>query len=218
MKKLKFTVPKTYGDFIANDTKEANNSGIYIWGFKNKGKFIPYYVGKSESSVYKRVKSHFKDLNKNNKYIIFYPNFYVNLKNNLNKLAKVPNPSKNIDKGALKDDLLYLNNKEFLCKKYGEFVLTPDLLKKEFSSQELDSILNDSEPQIQDVIELIFNNENLYISYCIFTKEQTDEVYFEEMLRAMETFVKYKMPNPVISQSSEWNEEYENQFNLDIPF
>jgi hypothetical protein len=57
---------------------DVNKPGIYIWGFMDnntehwdKGSdffcqpFIPYYVGKSESSIYKMVTEHFSTNNSN---------------------------------------------------------------------------------------------------------------------------------------------------------
>ncbi len=40
----------------------SDRPGVYIWGFEIKGRFIPYYTGKSESSIAKRIDQHVFDL------------------------------------------------------------------------------------------------------------------------------------------------------------
>lgn len=58
---LKFKEPVLFCD-LAND-KEAYKPGIYIWGFKYPdNKFIPYYVGKSQSSIVGRIAQHISDI------------------------------------------------------------------------------------------------------------------------------------------------------------
>lgn len=214
MKILKFTDPINYGEFKLNQAEDANGSGIYIWGFQNNGEFIPYYVGKSESSVYHRINNHFQKIHLINTYMIFSIGFYGNLKANLNKLKRKAKPYKNIS-GELMKDMIYLNNEDFLVKKYSNIFSEPHLLKKGITSQLLDEKLIENNATIQNVIDEVFSESNLFISYLIFKKENEE---FKKELKIMETFVKFKMPNPVISDSGKWKNEYDEYFELRIPF
>lgn len=49
----------SYQEFIT--IKEFNKQGVYIWGFMKDKVFLPYYVGKSESIITKRIQKHWKN-------------------------------------------------------------------------------------------------------------------------------------------------------------
>jgi hypothetical protein len=57
---LRFSKPYSLSEF--SKQKEADLPGIYIWGFVDKGDFIPYYVGESTTSVKMRVLKHKADI------------------------------------------------------------------------------------------------------------------------------------------------------------
>ena len=53
---------ESYQDFIRNE-KHKDKRGVYIWGFRfideNDSPFRPYYVGKHESNIQRRIQEHF---------------------------------------------------------------------------------------------------------------------------------------------------------------
>lgn len=63
-----------------NLSKNYGNFGIYILGIKNsQGRIVPYYVGKSESSISLRVSSHILAIKSpTTTYTIFSNSFYAN--------------------------------------------------------------------------------------------------------------------------------------------
>ena len=64
MIEINFQSVLSISDFFVNHRQEANQQGVYIWGFKHPktDKFIPYYVGKAQRSVISRIRKHVKDL------------------------------------------------------------------------------------------------------------------------------------------------------------
>lgn len=99
---------KNYGEF-----------GIYILGIKNsQDKIIPYYVGKSESSIVNRVKEHVDDIfSPCTTYTIFSDKFLLNrgvLANNINQgIQRVAKPSSKYESNQFFTDILYLNERSF---------------------------------------------------------------------------------------------------------
>ena len=50
--------------------------GVYVWGFMNTDKFIPYYVGEAIDSIFKRIKQHKYDIEKaNSTYVRLSPGY-----------------------------------------------------------------------------------------------------------------------------------------------
>jgi hypothetical protein len=47
--------------------EDSDLPGVYIWGFKTKtnDRFIPYYVGKRQTSIAERIRDHLKDIREN---------------------------------------------------------------------------------------------------------------------------------------------------------
>jgi hypothetical protein len=219
--KLIFSKPVSYKDFVANHELFANSPGIYIWGFVNSEKFIPYYVGKSESSVYLRIQSHFDKIHKVNTYIIFEEGFYSNLAQHLQNLPRVAKPYRKlhtIENGYFYNKMVYYNNEDFLKRKYSGASSDINLLKKELTTQNLDNLLKGKCNPIQNTIEKVFSPENLHISYSIPTIINPSSKEGKKEIKGAETFTKFNLPNPVISDSGSYTEEIKNKFNIQLLF
>lgn len=223
--KLEFSCPMPFEELLRDD--KARNPGIYIWGFMNKGKFIPYYVGKKEKSVYDRIKEHFQDIHNNNTYIIFEEDFYDDLSMNLKNLKLTAKPYLNlhmIDNKSFLNKLVYYNNENFLKLRYGSKVVCPCLLIKGMTSQCLDKFfeLSKTPLNVQNTIDKIFTEQTLHISYCIThdinAMKVTDLKGFKKNLKDAETFVKFNMPNPTIGDSGSYTEDIKKKFSIQLPF
>ncbi|MEO7922742.1 MAG: hypothetical protein ABIR30_03630 [Chitinophagaceae bacterium] len=126
---LNFSRPISYKGFLSE--KKAHCSGIYIWGFLIKEKFIPHYVGKHESCIYSRVISHYRGIHNSTNYTVFTKDFYNNLgqfstANDTISIKRVAQPYKYFEK----DFHAYLvryskreiktNSKEIVAKMFNE--------------------------------------------------------------------------------------------------
>lgn len=58
-RQIKCSKVYSYQEFIT--IKEFDKQGVYIWGFMKDKVFLPYYVGKSESSIVKRIQKHWRN-------------------------------------------------------------------------------------------------------------------------------------------------------------
>lgn len=204
--KLKFTIPIDYNSFSKNHGQKANAPGIYIWGFLNNNKFVPYYVGKSENNIHARILSHFKKLHINNTYTIFNNEFYKNLPKNMVQLPRVAIPDKHllsISGGHFLKNLLYKNDSNYLNTAYASLVTNKNLLSKELTSQALDGILINKKNKIQDTINTVFSANNLYISYATPNIEQGNI----KQISFCETATKFCLIANTISRSQSINKK-----------
>lgn len=97
---------KNYGDF-----------GIYILGIKNaQGRIVPYYVGKSESSISRRVKDHIQAITApTTTYTIFSSAFFANRGILKDFIRRVPQPysKSSYPHSLFGSSILYLNKEYF---------------------------------------------------------------------------------------------------------
>ena len=219
MTNLSFIKPLRYKDFLTTQFPDANCEGIYIWGFNciqkegnnDKGEqlnFIPYYVGKSLSSIYKRIIEHFTNINFYNTYMIFNEEFYKILPASLSDFRiRKAHPGKWVIK-YIKKDLIYLNDDVFLDE-YEKEIDAVDykkgVLKKGILSQTIDFLIkknNSNGITIQKTIDKVFTKDNLYVTYAKPTKDENDITnYNDSNLEKAETFVKFCLINNTIGKS-----------------
>lgn len=197
MIKLDFKGPFKYNDFLKTESDKANQPGIYILGFMDNDPehwdrtsdfcskpFIPYYVGKSESSIYKRVNEHYGTIHSaKNTYMILEQAVYNNLLCFLNKVKRNSQPYRSFPK--LTSDIAYLNNPSFILKKYNHIVT------KETSSDKIDQLNHNT--GIKDIINTVFTPDNLYICFASL-KEPTKNI-----LEHAEAAVKFCIKSNTIS-------------------
>lgn len=120
------TKKATYRSLLENIEIKRNTPGFYIWGHINEGKFIPYYVGKIQSCILSRIKSHIADILKDessyprlsndylkgNNCVPFYRDDLFLKNHKETDLSKMPLWMKeNFE--YFKDKIIYYNNKEF---------------------------------------------------------------------------------------------------------
>jgi hypothetical protein len=204
---LKFIEPICYKDFVTHHSIHASCEGIYIWGFMSEKKeFVPYYVGKSEKSIYSRIIGHFEKIHKNNTYTIFSEFVYQNLPKYLSQLLRKAKPYYNLcSNPTFKGEILYLNNSCFLAFEYGVKVDSADLhlLVKECTSQNLDELIKKHNPQVkinQKKIQNIFSPTNLFVTYAQLQKSG-DSIDWQRNLRIAETCVKFCLKTNTIGDS-----------------
>jgi hypothetical protein len=220
--KLVFSKPVDYVEFLAHHGAVAVYPGIYIWGFVNDDRFVPYYVGKSEGSVYLRIISHYKKIKTANTYIIFKESFYKNLQNHLLHLPILAKPYLNLHKiegGYFANKLIYYNNEDFLKTTYVNEIEDKSILRKELKSQNLDGKLINKRKRIQLTIDKVFHENKLFVSYCILDKlDPKNKIAFKKTIKDAETYVKFHLPNPVISDSGSLTEEVERKYTINLKF
>lgn len=199
---LNFIEPINYQTFLETQQSHADCPGIYIWGFKNNDNFIPYYVGKSESSVYLRVRSHFNKIHHRNTYTIFKLSFYSHLSANLDSLPRKAKPYKHLSNHLnLSPQLLYLNDTKFLIKLFGQLVSKSNhsKLKKGLFSQSLDKFC--SGMPIQPTISSVFAPPNLFVTYACICNEADTIQEWKRFIRNAETAVKFCLVGNTIGDS-----------------
>ena len=239
MNNLKFYGPfhfnelDAYGNFKdqINKPSPPNKKGIYIWGFvcneENSvikinetdlsysginSKFIPYYVGKHQSSIYSRIKQH-NSINKgdttkyiriSNQYLSSFfkdENFPIQYRKNSNyKLA-----IKNL---ALQSGLInYFNDVNVLTDIYGNnFSPFPAGRKNSdypITLQKINNSIMAFDPQIDTLHNWIVSNNNFYFMYAL-----DDDFNNFINLDNAEVAAFYSLKGKTVSQTK----KYENPF------
>jgi|GEM_PF-3707464 len=188
-----------YDYFSFKELNEAKNPGIYIWGFMDENPenwnqyadyackpFIPYYVGKSESSVYNRVKEHFNAIHsQGNTYCVLEPNAYKNLSDFLKCIKRNSQPYRSMAQDT--HNIAYLNNTNFIEKKYGHQI------SKGTSSDKIDHLNNNS--TLRNTINSVFAPDKLFV--CFASLKNSDR----KILDHAETAVKFCLKKNTISTS-----------------
>lgn len=150
--------------------KDVKKPGIFILGFMDNNvehwdqasdyfsqTFIPYYVGKSESSVYKKVTEHFSTI---------YGDISTNTILELNAYENLPAFFGKLKRNAVHNESLmkqlkyvaYFNNPSFILRKYKHKV------EENTSSFKIDHL--NQNKKIKNIIDKIFTPENLCICYA----------------------------------------------------
>ncbi len=199
---MTFNGPVPINQFIDGCPPNSEYPGVYIWGFIQNDKFIPFYVGKSHSTVASRLKQHHKDIIKpDSTYMRFTtaymegPSPYYNdehfpmetYSKNRNKLpgwAKRPTPE------YFEERIVYMNNKEFLERKFQGIDMTA--AKRYFSIDLIGHIK-------EDYLKNNLNKLNaIYAPY-----DSTDYSIFDKgaFFELLEAFIKFSLKGKTVSKS-----------------
>ena len=128
---LTFSGPVHIESFSNNFPENAKEPGVYIWGFMQQKKFIPYYVGKHQTSVSARLQNHLHDIKKDASTYMRLTKAYMEGTDTVTPYYlddKFPLITRNYRKSVLpkwysdnlayfKDRIAYLNSESFLRTK-----------------------------------------------------------------------------------------------------
>lgn len=191
---------KNYGDF-----------GIYILGIKNsQGRIVPYYVGKYETLIGKRVLKHIDDIGSNcTTYTIFSDSFLRSRGINLDFIQRVAKPSQKYPEKSYLNDILYLNERKFFQKLWLKDNVLQNVAKKwpskpfplylmNFSgyTKELDAVNN--------ARKSAYCPGSLFFTTITFDKSNLGTMKKEQMqklLACIETYVKFSLKINTIGES-----------------
>lgn len=224
MEKITFKGPFHSSKLKDEELNELNDKGIYIWGFMyekdkdsnfgkplhcyqnfnyNEMKFLPYYVGKTEKSLRKRLNEHFDIQNKKfdgQKYIRFSENY---MKKFFLSTEKFPIKTHN---GSLLKPLLlinlmatniiYYNNLNFMKKIYG------NKIKSNYTPEKINSLpISDFYSFLENTDTLrknIVDNDNFWFCYANLD-ENIDS--FQCKLKDYEVLTFYSLKGKTISKT-----------------
>lgn len=182
--------------------RDSELPGVYVWGFKVNGKFIPYYVGKHHVSIASRIHDHLKDIIKINSTYVrltkdymegpkpYYSDDNFPFETYSSGRNKLPGWVKDQNYEYFEKKIVYMNNKAFLEKKYNGI----SLIEKQ-RDYPINLIGDDKYDYLKDNIDKFFVG---YVSYG--SKEYYDlgkTAFFE----FMETFIKYSLMGKTGSKS-----------------
>lgn len=210
-RKILFSDLLTWNDLINNHSKRK--FGIYVWGFMFNNQFVPYYVGKKEGLIVKRLEDHrqkalaiFSTYKRPTKK--FFPNFVFDsdfpdnckVKGIEDKYISYfkENPS------ALKDKWYYMNKKSFI-----------DYFKKvDGDNFSINDIRSANERSNEDVFALWINEDSSKDMFRAFYFEIDDketlkaELNFDKdsmLLNLLESVTKYSLKGKTVSESNSLN-------------
>lgn len=176
--------------------------GVYIWGFNINGRFVPYYTGKSQSSIASRINQHvFHLLKPDSTYARFSkeymegknpfftdPYFWVQTGNwAKNKLPKWFSEKREHFKGKV----LYINNLGYFKEILGKDVVPQYPKRPEYPISNI--------PDCEDYITDNIGNMFVAFSGCPFDgNTDLNPNYFYEVLEA---HVKFSLRGKTVSKS-----------------
>lgn len=180
----------------------SDRPGVYIWGFHINGRFIPYYTGKSQSSIANRINQHIfhllkpdstyarlsKEYMEGENPFFTDPHFWVQTSNwAKNKLPKWFREKRE----HFKDKVLYINNLGYFEEILGVKVVPKYPKRPEYPISNI--------PGLEDYIT--DNIENILVTFadCSFDGcPDLNQNYFYEVLEA---HVKFSLRGKTVSKS-----------------
>lgn len=194
-------------DFVKISAQDSSYPGVYIWGFMQRNNFIPYYVGKSQSTIASRIQQHYNDITKpgstyirlNKAYMEGENPYYLDSKYplmtsapNRNKLPSWIYSSKCDNRDHFKDRIDYINNKAFFELKG----ISLDFKKTNHS-------ISDIGVKIDDY--LVDNMDKLYVVYSAYSSEEYFGFKKNHFYELLEAFTKYHLNGRTGSKSLSLN-------------
>lgn len=211
-----------------NFAKDYGKCGIYIWGIKNwEGRILPYYVGQTSGNFSKYLEDIFCKMKSTyTTRTIFSENFLRKKRGTKSDFIKrIKLPSSKYPISAYGDDILYLNDPKFFGNSK---VFNPHSLPLNIRKGGVDFLFKYAKNQslfnqvVSDQTK-IFAPASLFFTLITFDKSTIEELggISEEMLKIIETFVKFSLRINVISKSEKSFEVLEqflksNQITLNI--
>lgn len=217
-----------------NLAKNYGNFGIYILGIKNaQGRIVPYYVGKSEGPIVKRVKEHVDDLfSPCTTYAIFSDSFLLNRGvgiTNVNQgIERVAKPSLKYDPFQFLTTILYLNERSFfqnLWKSNPNFKIIGD----KWPSKPFPLCLMDFSGNLTELNNVISSRSKVYSSNNLFFATLSTGLGVnkslkkrdQKLLACLETYVKFSLIANTVGESQTLGKMWENlngiSVSLNIP-
>lgn len=184
---------KNYGDF-----------GIYILGIKNsQGQIVPYYVGETSKDISNYIISKIC-LIKSPKttWAMFSNNFHSGKTLNRNSIiSRVPNPGQNYPPSSYGNELVYLNNGDFLNIVLGQ-KNWPQTDKKDNLSvlSRFSNSLNLFHEALK-VQDFYFSPANLYFCPITIVSDNLGKADLTKLLKSLETFVKFSLKENTVGKS-----------------
>jgi len=197
-----------------NETPPVNSDkpGVYIWGFKQKDKFIPYYVGEIHSkTIASRLLDHKNHIESNNSMYVRLTKEYMEGANPYYSDDKFPFMTCGPHKGGkdelpkwLKENLnhflntiVYANNSAFLGLKYKGNATEK---KQNYPIKELKELFGD---EIDDYLK-----SNIDSMYAVYAECKLPDFWSRkkgEFYEFLETFIKCSLKGKTGSKSWRYN-------------
>lgn len=203
---------KNYGDF-----------GIYILGIKNaQGRIVPYYVGQTSSNLSTYLIDKICEMKSpKTTWAIFSSNFHDGkVLNRNNIIQRVPNPGVNYPSAYYGIDLLYLNSGGFLQDSKVLGVQNwPDISKRG------DLSIFSAFPVAINLYKDALSVQSQYFSpgklfFCPITVVSNGGIvlgqYLKDMLKDLETFVKFSLIENTVGQSKTLKKMWQNLEGLNV--
>lgn len=155
----------SYQEFIT--LKEFNKQGVYIWGFMKDKVFLPYYVGKSESSITKRIQKHWQNE-------IVFGNHHILKMKHLNNFRNIIKPNIEIKK---------MKTTEF--KKYETHFAYLNINDKK-KAKNMKKKLSLTQTYIPNILPHIQNYQERFYVCCIVDKQTKElEKHIQDLLKPL---------------------------------
>ncbi len=200
---LTFNGPVKMKAFSETCPPNSEHPGVYIWGFMQQDKFIPYYVGKSQSKVVSRIQQHYKNIMKPDSTYIRLNKCYMEGENpyyldekyplitsapNRDKLPSWIYDNKCDNREYFKNRIDYINNKEF-------YKLKGILL----DSAKTNHAINEIGVKIEDY--LVDNIDRLFVMYAAYSSNEFFGFKRNALFEILEAFTKFYLKGRTGSKS-----------------
>lgn len=173
--------------------------GVYIWGFMISGRFIPYYVGKHQTSIAGRIRTHISDITKKEstymrlrkEYMEGFGDFEAFYKDKKFPMISTNSRKEILPKWFVDEEdhfsnrIAYLNNRKFIEKKAKLVDKMKDYPK---------SLLDNIDDYLSD------NIYELHVMYAHCSYDSLD-IRQTEFYEFIEAFTRYHLKGKTVSKS-----------------